>query len=414
MKRILPSWIWLAVPMALATVDTRHVLAADLPNIVVKANQVTGTNAIESVVTKLAAEKDVKDQIKAAATLVKEKQTPFTVNALLVLAQLAQTTKQYEEGAGFLRAYITKSVELKSPAKILLGYSNLIEFLFQARKYADCEKTCREFLEFQYEGEEEEATTINRAKAEYLRVMIQCQARQGDGSRALTTLDRLLQQDPSDLDNGFLKARILHLVGKEEESIELYEELIPKVLGLEKVKKEIREGFAARMRYSLSSVYIDVKKTDKAIGILKDLVEKYPENPTYNNDLGYVMADNNKDLDEAEKLIRKALDLERAIRKKLKLQGNDDKDNASYLDSLGWVLFKKGKLEEAKKALEEAVKQEEGQQSSEILDHYAEVQVALKQKPEAVKLWQKALDLEAVTKRDKAKRVEIEKKLKAG
>ena len=57
-------------------------------------------------------------------------------------------------------------------------------------------------------------------------------------------------------------------------------------------------------------------------------------------------------LAEAEKLIRKAIEEDRKLRKKLKL--GTTSDNASYLDSLGWVLFKQGKAKESKPYLIQA------------------------------------------------------------
>ena len=82
-----------------------------------------------------------------------------------------------------------------------------------------------------------------------------------------------------------------------------------------------------------------------------------------------------------EKLIRKALEEEnkkRQLKAKPELTAQPDvpKNNASYLDSLGWVLFKeKKKYKEALGPLEEAVKDPDAQ-SIEIYDHLAEVQMA--------------------------------------
>ena len=78
---------------------------------------------------------------------------------------------------------------------------------------------------------------------------------------------------------------------------------------------------------------------------LKALLEKDPDNPGYNNDLGYIWADHDMNLAESEKLIRKALDEDRKQRLKEKPDAKPDeiKDNPSYLDSLGWVLFKEKK-----------------------------------------------------------------------
>ena len=52
------------------------------------------------------------------------------------------------------------------------------------------------------------------------------------------------------------------------------------------------------------------------------------------NDLGYTLADAGQDLDRAEELIRFAV--------------GEDPDNSAYLDSLGWVLYKKGDYEGAR------------------------------------------------------------------
>ena len=67
-----------------------------------------------------------------------------------------------------------------------------------------------------------------------------------------------------------------------------------------------------------------------------------PTTPGVNNDLGYLYADQGKNLEKAEAMIRKAV--------------QEEPDNCAYLDSLGWVLFKRGKVKEAVEPLEKAVK----------------------------------------------------------
>ena len=121
-------------------------------------------------------------------------------------------------------------------------------------------------------------------------------------------------------------------------------------------------------------------------------------------------------LDEAEKLIRKALEEDRKARKKLFEQGRIDeaaskKDNSAYVDSLGWVLFKKKQYQEAKKVMEPVLKDEDAQHI-EILDHIADIEMALGEKAEAVKIWEKAVKLDTDTKRDRERLKKIEEKLK--
>ena len=73
---------------------------------------------------------------------------------------------------------------------------------------------------------------------------------------------------------------------------------------------------------------------------LEILFAKNPDDPGVNNDLGYLYADQGKNLEKAEAMIRKAV--------------AEEPDNYAYLDSLGWVLFKRGKFQEARGPLEKA------------------------------------------------------------
>ncbi len=82
------------------------------------------------------------------------------------------------------------------------------------------------------------------------------------------------------------------------------------------------------------------------------------------------------------------------------------------MDSLGWVLFKQKKYEEAKKWLLEAIKGDEGE-NIEIYDHLADVYMAMGEKTQALDTWKKALTLETNSLREQHRRAEIEKKLKA-
>ena len=64
------------------------------------------------------------------------------------------------------------------------------------------------------------------------------------------------------------------------------------------------------------------------------------DNPTALNFLGYLLADHNRRLDEAEGLIRRAVEQE--------------PDNGAFLDSFGWVYYRLGRLQEARLKLERA------------------------------------------------------------
>src|SRR4029434_3353817 len=67
---------------------------------------------------------------------------------------------------------------------------------------------------------------------------------------------------------------------------------------------------------------------EKAAEVLRKSISLDPANSAEaSNYLGYMWADHNMHLDEAETMIRRAL--------------QSEPNNASYLDSLGWVEFRK-------------------------------------------------------------------------
>lgn len=78
-----------------------------------------------------------------------------------------------------------------------------------------------------------------------------------------------------------------------------------------------------------------------AIQAGRDALALVPDAPPALNFLGYLLADHEQDLPEAEALVRRALDA--------------DPDNGAFVDSWGWVLFRLGRLDDARRVLERAV-----------------------------------------------------------
>ncbi len=114
------------------------------------------------------------------------------------------------------------------------------------------------------------------------------------------------------------------------------------------------------------------------------------------NYLGYMWLDQGLNLDKAEQLIRKANEMER--------------DNAAYIDSLGWVLFKQGKFAEALTELlrAESLMETLTGDDAEVLDHIAQTYDKMGNKDKATEYWKRALDLNPETESVKER---IEKSL---
>jgi tetratricopeptide (TPR) repeat protein len=201
--------------------------------------------------------------------------------------------------------------------------------------------------------------------------------------------------------------------GKFDEAVKIYQKVMKLIADDKNLPPEEKGKLQDTVRYILSGVYVDADQVDKAAEQLKILLAKEPDSPRYNNDLGYIWADHDINIAQAEKMIRKALDEDRKQRKlKGPEEGEEDDDNAAYLDSMGWVLFKEKKYAEAKKYLLDAIKHKDGQHI-EIMDHLADVYLALGDKPKAIETWKNALKLDTASFRERQKKVEVEKKLRA-
>jgi tetratricopeptide (TPR) repeat protein len=122
---------------------------------------------------------------------------------------------------------------------------------------------------------------------------------------------------------------------------------------------------------------------EKAASLFRKAIDLDPNNHNAYNYLGYMWADKGVHLDESMQLIQKALKLE--------------PDNGAYLDSLGWVLYRMGRYEEALPNLRRAVtllKKEDEQEDSTVLNHLAEVLLKLGKRDEAVDVWRRALKVD--------------------
>ena len=104
--------------------------------------------------------------------------------------------------------------------------------------------------------------------------------------------------------------------------------------------------------YLLGLAYQKVGKFDQSEYHLRLVVQTTKRSAAYNA-LGYLLAEQNKNLTEAVELIMFALE--------------QDPENGAYLDSLGWAYYKQGQIKRAIKQLERAVKYEPD--SWEIQDH---------------------------------------------
>jgi tetratricopeptide (TPR) repeat protein len=159
---------------------------------------------------------------------------------------------------------------------------------------------------------------------------------------------------------------------------------------------ELLEATAAKFRDAdtqlmLADVYNDSGRSTDAERMLRQLLATNPTDARVLNYLGYLLAENGHDLDEAIRLVNRAL------------QG--DPGRAEYLDSLGWAYYKRGDLGEAEKYLSEAAKKRPDH--PEILDHLGDLYAKRGRWQDAIDAWTKAL----ATKEDGITPSAVQKKI---
>src|SRR5262249_40264012 len=153
-------------------------------------------------------------------------------------------------------------------------------------------------------------------------------------------------------------------------------------------------GQGRDIRAALSAGYSAGHEPDRSEEQLRLGLRGDPHDATANNRLGSQLADGGKERDEAERMIRKALELDRRQRGSGTAVGADaDEGNAAFVDSLGWVLFRRGRLEEARRELERAASLPGGGDDPVVWDHLGDVYFRLGHKAKSGEGWRKARGL---------------------
>jgi pentatricopeptide repeat protein len=342
-----------------------------------------------------------------AQVMARKTEQPFSYNALFILARTAHLLKDSDAAEQFYRLAIQDALKLQSGQKMIQSLGGLIDLFDENEQHDKTVKLCRKFLKM------ESGEAIDRLKPAVLECMIQSLTRQNKIDEAMKLVDEMVQAEGEDA--GWWALQLKGWVQREAEHLEdaakTYETVVERIGKDEKLSKEEKSTFAQRARYILSEVYTELNQVEKAVEHLQALLHDEPNDPTFNNDLGYIWADHDMNLAEAEKHIRKALRADRKRRKAdTELAPEDDKDSAAFLDSLGWVLFKQKKYEQAKKYLLKATSDPEGQEVETLL-HLGMVHQALGEMDEARQVFQEAIEAAGSGKRDQRLKVTVQDQL---
>jgi len=156
-------------------------------------------------------------------------------------------------------------------------------------------------------------------------------------------------------------------------------------------------GNDERVRFNLAVVLHERGKQQESISEMERIADGNPKNSDALNFIAYAYAEEGRDLERAEQLVTKALDIKPG--------------DGYYLDTLGFVQFKRGNIKQAEETLARAVSATG--QDPVIIGHYVDVLVAQEKWEQAAGVLKSIVDLEltADDQRDREK-VNSLKKLK--
>ena len=274
---------------------------------------------------------------------------PGTLYALGILSMQMNDPRTAEQ-------YFTRFVELmektpedeRDPSKAVMILSQLAEERGDYKAAADwLDRLDSEDPKVQFGAE------LRRA---------QLTAKQGDVAGARKLLGTLKTEDKTEQAQIVLvEAQILRDAGQPQDAFKLMEQGI----------KRFPDNMDFLYDYALMAEKMG--KTAVMEKSLRKVIAKSPDNMQAYNALGYSLADRNVRLKEAHQLIAKALKMA--------------PDDPFILDSMGWVQYRMGKLDEAETHLRKAYTL---RNDPEIAVHLGEVLWKKGQKDDARKLWREA------------------------
>jgi tetratricopeptide (TPR) repeat protein len=323
-------------------------------------------------------------------------QPPLAYQTRRSLATLCRQTRHLEEAEQLLRRCLPEDPQ---PGEV---YVELCRVLGEAKKYDALVEICREAATKQLK------VPALVFRQELARTLVLA----GKKAEAVAVARQLVNEAKPDSEELSQARYTLAAIYSRTQQFDLAVSECESLLKQATEPKELR-----RLHYLLSGIYsLQHDQTRSEFHLLK-VLDIDPEDAGANNDLGYSWADQGKNLEQAERMIRKAIDVDRAERQKkagaLEIP-DEERDNAAYLDSLGWVLYRQGKIGESLRHLERAVSIAEGKEDPVIWDHLGEVYRELQHYDKARHAWEKSLEMYEASARTGAvdRRKDVAKKLK--
>lgn len=357
------------------------------------------------------------EPLKLLQTLASNLRVPQTVGQIRVIAQKPEFVKEMGEAAknelreddpqrfqiDYVVALTSNEAKLTDQAKefyercieqrpeLALLYKELIDLLYKQERYEEVVAVASRAIEkhpseFQFFDDKARALTAQKKYDEAVELI-------GELKKNLADRDQMVSAD-----------LLLAWVYQMQENWDRAAEICKKVLDENPEPNRVHYT-----RYLLSNIYTlkgDLKLAEEQLLLL---VESDPQHMSANiraaanNDLGYIWADEGKNLERARHMVETALDLNEKLGRPA---------SAAYLDSMGWVLYKSQDYAGAVRYLKQATEAESGEDGV-IWDHLGDAYLQLNKTDKAREAWMKAIELykKAERESDRAKAAQVQEKI---
>jgi tetratricopeptide (TPR) repeat protein len=275
----------------------------------------------------------------------------------LAAALLALDAKRYDDAGALFESAMRAKPDQKAEILLTWGVG-----LLAAEQNAAASKVFRR-------GKDEKALPADNPSFEYY--LAGALELEGKSDEALAVArEALAKKDDSPR---FLSrvAWIQYHAGRYDEARKTYQELIDR-FDTESEEDDDREVLR-ESRLALSNLEVEAGKLRQGEEWLQQVLDEFPDDASALNDLGYLWADSGKHLNRALAMVQKAVDAE--------------PDVSAYRDSLGWALYRLGRVAEAIVELEKAVAAEP---DPAVLEHLGDAYSSARQPAKAKDAWQRA------------------------
>ena len=189
---------------------------------------------------------------------------------------------------------------------------------------------------------------------------------------AIAAAEKALEYNPENLDLYRYIAPSYYQMKEYDKSIETYD----KALSLIDSTKDVE--LYSDLLCGKGDVYVELKDTLKAFELYEQSLRIAPGNSSTMNNYAYFLSLSERDLDKAESMAAKAV--------------NANPTNATFIDTYAWVYFKKKNYEMALFYIKSAMANAD-EPNADIIEHYGDILFMKGDTEEAVKQWERALEL---------------------